>query len=94
MRRKQAILILLPFIVFILLPVLEPYLHNHEIDGEEHHDCPACKWLIEFNTTAVIYVFVSFFALILTLLKLGERARSFHIRILKRGRAPPARALP
>ena len=92
MRRKQAILILLPLIVFILLPVLEPFLHNHEIDGEEHNDCPACKWLIEFNITAVIYVFVSFFALILTLLILGDRARSFHIHTLRMIRAPPALA--
>ena len=41
---RQAVKILLIFsaLVFFTIITFEPFLHHHEADGEEHHNCPVC----------------------------------------------------
>ncbi len=92
MGRIRTALIILPLLAFILLPVLEPFLHNHEIDGEEHGSCPMYAWLQEYNATVIIFEFFLSLYLISLLTPSLDEARSFNITEPRNIRAPPARA--
>jgi hypothetical protein len=49
-------------VLYLLFATAHPFLHNHHIDGEHHHNCPACNFLTvaSFSTvpeTAIPSVF-------------------------------------
>ncbi len=58
------------FTLYIALLVFHPFLHSHQVDGQEHPDCSACMWNLELGkaliTCAVIFsaalVFAGFYS--------------------------------
>lgn len=32
-------------VLYLLFSAAHPFLHNHPIDGEHHHNCPACNFV-------------------------------------------------
>jgi hypothetical protein len=56
-----------PFVVWLLsgivllLPVLTPFLHNHEADLAEHPDCPAHNIALAFHHITLHFLLILFF---------------------------------
>jgi hypothetical protein len=70
----KNILLLTAGVLFLALFIGHPFLHNHEADMHDHHDCPA----FQIQTSLVLYT-ICFYLIFLFLLWLSVRITIYDI---------------
>ncbi len=80
----------LGLLLLVGLPILTPFLHNHDADFEEHEDCPAHVVLLAFQALDLPDPLIAFLAVLVSLLFFAASfTHLFSDLISHRLRAPP-----
>lgn len=45
-------------VFYLLFSIAHPLLHNHHVDGRDHHDCLACSFIAVASSVMVPYALV------------------------------------
>jgi hypothetical protein len=80
--------VVLVFSLFVTLTAF-PFLHDHELDGEDHGDCKACQWIETGCTEALLFAFVAILFLVLLISLISAVKIACQPIVLSRIRAPP-----
>ncbi len=57
----------LGLLLLVSLPILTPFLHNHDADFAEHEDCPAHVVLLAFQALDLPDLFIALLAVLVSL---------------------------